>query len=255
MPKTALFIAGAWMHVSSWDGFRRSFEAAGYTTLAPAWPYLEAAPAALRDKTDPRLNAIGLKDIADHYAAVIGGLAEPPLIVGHSFGGLITQLLLDRGLGSAGIAIDPGPIAGVLPGPVSFLAAFPPLLKGPRGIFTLPREGFAKSFANTVPQAELAAFYDSYVVPVPTRIFYQAALMLGTRVNARDRKQPLLITAAEHDRTVTPYLARAAYNIQRRSAARTDFRLFPNRSHFLCNEKGWEEVAAAAIEWAGGNQI
>ena len=254
MAGTALFITGAWMHVSSWDGFRGVFEAAGYATLAPAWPYLDAAPAALRAGTDPRLNGVGLEQITDHYAAIIAGLAEPPLIVGHSFGGLITQLLLDRGLGAAGIAIDPGPIAGVLPGPVSLAAAFPPLLKGPRGIFTLSREGFAGSFANTVPAADLPAFYDAYVVPVPTRIFYQAALMLGTRVNARARRQPLFITAAEHDRTVTPYLARAAYNIQRRSPARTDFKLFPNRSHFLCNEKGWEEVASAAIAWAAGSR-
>jgi len=255
MPNTALFITGAWMHVSSWDKFRGPFAAAGYETIAPAWPYLDAPSATLRDKTDPRLNAIGLKEITDHYAAIIANLDAPPLIVGHSFGGLITQLLLDRGLGSAGIAIDPGPIAGVLPGPVSLLAAFPPLLKGPRGSFTLPREGFAKSFANTVPVAEQPGFYDAYVIPVPTRIFYQAALMLGTRVNARARKQPLLITGAEHDRTVTPYLARAAYNIQRHSAARTDFKLFADRSHFLCNEKGWEEVASTAIDWAKANNI
>lgn len=250
MAKTALFITGAWMHVSSWDKFRARFEAAGYPTLAPAWPYLDAAPATLRTKTDPRLTAVGLKEITDHYAGVIAGLAEPPLIVGHSFGGLITQLLLDRGLGAAGIAIDPGPIAGVLPGPVSLLAAFPPLLKGPRGLYTLSRDGFAKSFANTVPAAELASFYDSYVVPVPTRIFYQAALMLGTHVHPRSRTQPLLITGAEHDRTVTPYLARAAYSIQRRAAVRTDFRLFPRRSHFLCNEAGWEDVASAALDWS-----
>src|SRR5262245_40561296 len=119
MPKTALFITGAWMHVSSWDGFRRAFEAAGYKTLAPAWPYLDGAPAALRAGTDPRLKSVGLKEIADHYAGIVGSLENPPLIVGHSFGGLITQLLLDRGLGVGGIALDPAPIAGILPGPVS----------------------------------------------------------------------------------------------------------------------------------------
>lgn len=250
MPKTALFITGAWMHVSSWDKFRGTFEAAGYATLAPAWPYLDAAPAELRTRTDPRLNAIGLKEITDHYAGIIQSLAEPPLILGHSFGGLITQLLLDRGLGAAGIAFDPGPIAGILPGPTSLMAAFPPLLGGPRSTYTLSRSGFAQSFGNTVPEAERTAFYDAYVIPVPTRIFYQAALMLGTHVNARTRKQPLLITAAEHDRTVTPYLARAAYNIQRKAPARTDFQLFPHRSHFLCNEAGWEQVASAALDWA-----
>lgn len=250
MPGTALFITGAWMHTSSWDKFRGAFEAAGYATLAPAWPYLDGPPAELRARPDRRLGGVGLKQLTDDYAAIIAPMPEPPLVIGHSFGGLITQLLLDRGLGKAGIAFDPGPIAGIIPGPVSLLAATPPLLNGPGGINTLSRAGFGATFANTVPALEQPALYDAYVVPAPSRIFYQAALMLGTRVNARARKQPLLITGAEHDRTVTPYLACAAYNIQKKSAARTDFELFAGRSHFLCGEKGWEDVASFAIGWA-----
>jgi pimeloyl-ACP methyl ester carboxylesterase len=250
MAKTALFITGAWMHTSSWDAFRGVFADAGYTTLAPAWPYLDAPVDQLRANPPAGLGTVGLKQITDHYAAIIAGLPERPLIVGHSFGGLITQLLLDRGLGAAGIAFDPGPIAGIIPGPVSLAAAFPLLLKGPSGSFTLSRDGFAKTFANTVPAAALPGFYDKYVVPTPTRIFYQAALMLGTRINAKARKQPLLITVGEKDRTVTPYLAEAAYKIQKQATARTDFKLFAGRSHFLCVEPGWEEVAAFALDWA-----
>lgn len=251
MARTALFITGAWMHVSSWDKFRGVFETAGYATAAEPWPFLSGQPAQLRANPPAGLHGLGLKAITDHYAAIINKLGEPPLIVGHSFGGLITQLLLDRGLGAGGVAIDPGPIAGVLPGPVSLAAAFPPLLKGPGGTFTLSREGFAKSFANTVPSTEQPAFYDAFVIPTPARIFWEAALMQGTRVNAQARRQPLLITAAERDRTVTPYLARAAYGIQKRAAVRTDFHLFPNRSHFLCCESGWEDVAQYALDWAG----
>lgn len=250
MAKTALFITGAWMHVSSWDKFRSAFEAAGYTTHAPAWPYLDGNPIQLRLHPDRRLGSVGLRQIADHYADAIGRLDAPPLIVGHSFGGLITQLLLDRGLGAGGVALDPAPIAGIIPGPVSLLAAFPPLLRGPSGINTITRAGFGTSFANTVPAIEQPALYDAYVVPAPSRIFYEAALMLGTRVNPRGRKQPLLITVGEKDRTVTPYLAEAAYNIQKQASATTEFKLFPDRSHFLCGEKGWEEVAAFAIAWA-----
>ena len=249
MAKTVLFISGAWMHVSSWHKFTGSFEKAGYRTLAPAWPGLDGDPAALRANPPAVLRGLGLKAITDHYAATIGALDAPPVIVGHSFGGLVTQLLLDRGLGAAGVALDPGPIAGIVPGPVSLLAATPPLFKGPNGTYTLTRAGFGSSFANTVPVDQLPGLYDAYVVPTPARIFYEAALMIGTRVHPANRKQPLFITAGERDRTVTPYLARAAYNIQKHAPARTDFRQFAGRSHFLCGEAGWEEVAGAALEW------
>lgn len=247
---TVLFITGAWMHTSSWDKFRSAFEAAGFKTLAPAWPYLEGNPADLRNNVDKRLGSLSFKQIVDHYAVIIAGLDEQPLIVGHSMGGLITQLLLDRGLGVAAIAMDPGPIAGALPGPVSLLAALPPIFKGPSTPNTISREGFAKNFANTLSADEQKLAYDAYVVPTSGRIFYQAALMLGTAANVKARKQPLLVIEAEKDRTVTPYLAKAIYNIQKKAPGRTDFKLFPNRSHLLAGEKGWEEVAAYAITWA-----
>jgi pimeloyl-ACP methyl ester carboxylesterase len=247
---TVLFITGAWMHTSSWDKLRSVFEAAGYETLAPAWPYLDGKPADLRANPDKRLGSLTFGKIVDHYARIIDGLDEQPLIVGHSMGGLVTQLLLDRGYGVAGIAMDPGPIAGALPGPVSLLAALPPILVGPASSQTISRAGFAKNFANTLSPAEQKQAYDDYVVPTPTNIFYQAAGMIGTWVKPKARKQPLLVISAEHDRTVTPYLARAIFSIQKKAAARTDFHQFADRSHFLAGEKGWEEVASYAVDWA-----
>lgn len=253
--KTVVFITGAWMHTSSWDKLRSAFEAAGYTTLAPAWPYLEGKPADLRANPDPRLGRTGFKDIVDHYAKIIDCLGEQPILVGHSMGGLITQLLLDRGYGVAGVAIDPGPIAGVLPGPQSLLAALPPVLAGWSNTQTISRDGFAKNFANTLSPTEQKEAYDDFVVPTSGRIFWQAALMLGTGVKARNRRQPLLITAAEHDRTVTPYLSRAIFGVQKKAPATTDFVEFPNRSHFLAGEKGWEEVAAYILNWLKTQQV
>lgn len=250
MTKTVVFITGAWMHTSSWDKFKSAFEAAGYTTLAPAWPYLDGNPNALRTHPDKRLGSLSLEQIVSHYEQIIRALPEKPLIVGHSFGGLITQLLLDRGVGVAGIALDPAPIAGVVPGPVSLMAALGPILAGPSATFTISRAAFGATFANTVPGLEQPKIYDDFVVPTSSRIFYQAAFMLGTKVDTRNRQQPLLITVGEKDRTVTPYVAKAAYNLQKRSAARTDFKEFAGRSHFLAGEKGWEEVAAYAIDWA-----
>ena len=204
----------------------------------------------LRANPDKRLGTLTFGKIVDHYAKIIDGLDEQPLIIGHSMGGLITQLLLDRGYGVAGIAMDPGPIAGALPGPVSLLAALPPIFVGPGNTHTITREGFAKNFANTLTAAEQKAAYDAYVVPTPTNIFYQAAGMIGTGVKVKARKQPLLVIAAEHDRTVTPYLANAIFNVQKKSPARTDFHQFADRSHFLAGEKGWEEVARYALDWA-----
>ena len=250
MTKSAVFITGAWMHTSSWDKFRGAFKAAGYSTTAPAWPYLDGTPQALRSAPDRRLGALTLQQIVSHYQSVIANLPEKPLIVGHSFGGLITQLLLDRGVGVAGVALDPAPIAGIVPGPVSLMAALGPILAGPSTPFTISRAAFGTTFANTVPALEQPAVYDAFVVPTSTRIFYQAAFMLGTRVDTKNRKQPLLVTVGEKDRTVTPYLAKAAYDLQKRSSARTDVKEFAGRSHFLCGEKGWEEVAAYAIDWA-----
>ena len=247
---TVVFITGAWMHTSSWDKFRGAFEAAGYTTYAPAWPYLDGKPADLRANPDTRLGKLTFKNIVDHYQAIIEKLPEKPLIVGHSMGGLITQLLLDRGLGVAGIAMDPGPIAGAFPGPVSLLAALPPILKGPSFPHLITRDGFAKNFANTLNPAEQKVAYDDYVVPTSSRIFYQAAAMIGTKANVKARKQPLLVISAEHDRTVTPYLARAIYNLQKKAPSRTDFHQFADRSHFLAGEKGWEEVAQYTLDWA-----
>jgi pimeloyl-ACP methyl ester carboxylesterase len=247
--KTVLFITGAWMHTSSWDKFRGAFEAAGYKTYAPAWPYLDGKPADLRANPDKRLGKLTFKAIVDHYQAIIEKLDEKPIIVGHSMGGLITQLLLDRGLGVAGIAMDPGPIAGALPGPVSLLAALPPILSGWSTPFLISRDGFAKNFANTLTPADQKAAYDDYVVPTSSRIFYQAAGMIGTGVKVKARKQPLLVIAAEHDRTVTPYLAHAIYNVQKKAPSRTDFHQFADRSHFLAGEKGWEEVAQYTLNW------
>ena len=168
---TVLFITGAWMHTSSWDKLRSVFEAAGYKTLAPAWPYLEGNPAELRAHPDKRLGTLTFGKIVDHYARIIDGLGEQPLIIGHSMGGLITQLLLDRGYGVAGIAMDPGPVAGAFPGPVSLLAALPPIFAGPGHSQTITREGFARNFANTLSPDDQKVAYDNYVVPTPTNIF------------------------------------------------------------------------------------
>lgn len=173
-------------------------------------------------------------------------------MVGHSFGGLFVQLLLARGLGAGGIAIDPGPIAGVIPGPLSLAAAAPILLRlgGWNRPYLISRPAFDKNFANCAPPEQRAAAYEKLVVPTSGRIFFQAALSLGTAARPRHRTQPLLITVGEKDRTVSPAVARQAYRIQRKSLAPTTFKQFPAHSHFLIGEPGWEQVADYCVAWA-----
>jgi pimeloyl-ACP methyl ester carboxylesterase len=175
--RTVVFIHGAWMAPGSWDGFKSAFAAAGYRTLTPTWPLMDRPVAELRANPDPKFGRVTVGDIADHHQDIIRGLPERPLLVGHSFGGLIVQMLLDRGIGAAGVALDPGPIAGVIADPTSLGAALPAVLRwnGWNTPIILTPEAFAKRFANTVPAADLPGYYDRLVVPAPGRIFYQAA--------------------------------------------------------------------------------
>lgn len=250
MSKSVVFIPGAWMAPACWDDFRKPFAAAGYTTNSYPWPQLDkGTPAELRANPPKRLGSLSVRKIVDHYEAIIAKMPGHPLLVGHSFGGLYTQLLLDRGCGAAGIAIDPGPTAGVFPGPVSLLAALPPILNGWRP-YTLTRPQFAASFANGNTPELLASAYDKLVVPTSGRIFYEAASWIGTGADPKRRAQPLLITGADRDRTVDPFTARGIYNQQKQAKARTDFKMFVNHSHYLIGEPGWEEVAKFCLDWA-----
>lgn len=250
--RTIVFIHGAWMTSESWETFRRPFEDAGYMVLTPTWPGLDTAPAEeLRIHPAKGFGSLSVGRIVDHLEAYVGALAEKPVILGHSFGGLFTQLLLDRGLGRAGVAINPVPIGGLVPGPATLSFALPAIAR-PAGWsrpYLFSYETFGEKFANGAPPELQAEAWDRFVVPTPGRIIHQAALWLGTWVDPRRRFQPLLITSGGRDRAVSPYLSHAAYEKQSRSKARTDHVLFPEASHFLIAEPGWEDVAKTALEW------
>lgn len=253
LTKTIVLIHGAWMTPASWDNFRGKLEEAGYTVHTPTWPYLDRGTAAeLRANPPEGLGRLTAGAIADHYARFIDTLPEKPLIIGHSMGGLVTQLLLDRGYGVAGVALDPAPVAGVIADPVSLGAAFPVLARWNawNRTYTLSKAQFDNRFANTAPAALRAEAYEKYMVPTSGRLFAQAATGIGIGVQPELRKQPLLITAGEKDRTVAPALSRAIYRKQNKSSARTDFVEFPGLSHFLMTEPGYEKVADTVIEWA-----
>jgi len=256
MSKTILLVHGAWVTTHCWSGFREFFEAQGYTVVVPAWPYMDRPVEALRRTPDPRIAALTVKDLVDHFEKHIRSLPEAPILIGHSFGGLIVQMLLDRGLGAAGVAIDAGPPRGVLPSPRAIKSALPVLLAwgGWTRILSMSFKGFSTTFANTLAPSQQRETYDQHIVPAPGRIYFQAALGIGIAVQFKNSKRPpLLLTTASEDRTCTPSMVRAMYRKQRQAPSRTDILEFPKRSHWLIAEPGWEEVASAILKWVEPN--
>jgi pimeloyl-ACP methyl ester carboxylesterase len=250
--KTIVLIHGAWVTPQCWSLFRAAYESQGYRCIAPAWPGLDRPVDELRLSLDPAFARTTIKSLVDHYDRIVQALPEPPVLIGHSFGGLIVQMLADRGLGAAAVAIDPGPPRWVLPSLAAVRSALPVLLawRGWRRVLSMSFKSFASTFANALPLDEQRPTYDQHVVPAPGRIYFQAALGLGNAVNfANPKRPPLLLIAGEDDRTSTPSMARAMHKKHSRSPVRVDLIRFPGRSHWLIAEPGWQDVAGKALEW------
>ena len=253
MAKTVLFVHGAWVTPACWEQFISLYEAKGYHCVAPSWPYIEKPVSDLKKHVDPRFADQTIKMLVDHYARQITALPEAPILVGHSFGGLIVQLLLDRGLGQCGVAIDAGPPSGVLPSLPALSAALPVLLTwaGWRKLHTMSLNAFSKTFANTLPPLEQKKVYEEQIVPAPGRIYFQAAVGIGNALNFANPTRPaLLLITGEKDLTSTPSMVRAMYKKHRRSPRPVDIMEFAGRSHWIIAEPGWEEVAEKALAWA-----
>lgn len=255
--KTILLIHGLWVTPRSWEKFQRRYEARGYRVLAPAWPGIVGEVEGMR--RDPSsFNNIGIEHVVTHYTKLIATLPEKPIIIGHSFGGLITQLLVDRGLAAAGVAIDSVPPKGILVLPGSTYRALVPALN-PRhlfGTFQFSLAQFWKVFANTLTSDEVIAAYDRYAIAAPGRAIFQAALSnlipnSRAAVNFKNpHRAPLLVIGGEKDVIMPAALSRKIFHKHSASPATTAYKEFPGRSHFLIGEKGWEEVADYALDWA-----
>ena len=258
MPRTVVFLHGAWVTPACWDSFVAFFEARGYRCLAPAWPGKDRPVEAIR--ADPSaLAGLGIAEIVASYERVIRGLDEPPFLVGHSFGGLFVQILLDRGLGAAGVAIDPAPPRGVIVYEPSAFRSLVGVLATPRGWRKVVRwsfERFRYAFVHTLPEADARAAYEAQVVPETGRIFFQGGLSMfdrhspaTVRFGNLDRA-PLLLLAGLADRIVPASIVRRTFRKYAKAASSiTDHREFPGRTHWIIAEPGWEEVATAAAEW------
>ena len=250
-----MFVHGLWLLPNSWDRWRTVFEAAGFATLAPGWP--DDPETVEEAKAHPEVFAHkGVGDIADHYEAVTAELTTKPVIVGHSFGGLLTQILAGRGRAAVAVAIDPAPFRGVLPLPISALRSARPVLGNPanRGrAVPLTLEQFRYGFANEVSEEEAKELYRTYAVPGSGEPIFQAAAAnfnpwSETKVRSKNPERgPLLIISGEKDHTVPPAIANASYKKQKRNEGVTELVEIPGRGHSLIIDHGWREVAETAL--------
>ena len=250
-----MFIHGLWLLPSSWDNWAKLFEEAGYTALMPGWPddpetvgEAQQHPEVFARKT--------VGQVADHFEDVSRKLDGTPVVVGHSFGGLLAQILAGRGVAKATVAVDPAPFRGVLPLPVSSLKAASPALGNPANrhrAVPLTYEQFRYAFANAVGEEEAKQLYGSYCVPASgTPIFQAAAANLNpwTEVKVKSKnpqRGPLLIISGEQDHTVPPAISNASYKKQKRNKGVTEIKELKGRGHSLTIDHGWREVAETAL--------
>ena len=253
----ALFIHGLWLLPSSWDNWVGVFEQAGYPGLTPDWPDDPATVEEARANPDVFAKK-SLAAIADHTAEVIAGLDRKPAVLGHSTGGLLAQIIAGRGLSAATVAIDPGPVRGVLPLPLSALKSAAPVLSNPLNknrAVTLTLDQFKYGWANALSDEEAKELYETYHVAAPGMALMQMANanlnpFTEAKVDTKNPERgPLLVIDGEEDHTVPWAIASASYKKQRRNEAVTEIKSIPDRGHSLTIDSGWREVCDTALEF------
>ena len=253
-----VLIHGLWMTGRSWEGWAARYREAGHEVVDASWPGVADDPYAVR--RDPSaLAGLGAADILDHYASIIRDLATPPIIMGHSFGGTFAQVLLDRGLGAAGVAIHSAAIKGVKKLPLSTLRSALPVLKRPgnrRRAVPLTLAQFQWRFTNDLTLEEARPLYERYCVPAAGRVLFEGATANLRRRSplAIDRsnsgRPPLLLVAGDADHVSPPRLVRAIARLQQRTGAPTELLVVPDRTHLTLAQPGWETVADHVLHWA-----
>jgi non-heme chloroperoxidase len=252
-----VFVHGLWLLPSSWDRWATLYEEAGYTALTPGWPddpatvdEANAHPEVFANKT------IGM--VAGHVEQIVRRLNRKPAIIGHSFGGLLAQLLAGRGLSAATVAVDPAPFRGVLPLPISALKSSFPVLGNPANrhrAVPLTYEQFRYAFANAVSEEEAKELYTEFAVPAPGAPLFQAATAnLNPWTEAKvdtehPDRGPMLIISGEKDHTVPWSIANASFHLQQKNPGLTEIVEIPNRGHALTIDSGWREVATTALNF------
>lgn len=259
---TVVLIHGLWTTPLSWEHWVGRFEERGLHVVAPGYPGIDAGEAGVDAiRRDPSaLAGLGVQETVDHLAAVVDGLDTKPIIMGHSFGGAFVQLLLDAGLGSAGVAIDGAGVKGIKTLLPSQIRSVFPVLRNPANrtrAVPITEEQFNYAFTNNLSLEESRPYYDRYAIPVPGRMLFQGgfanlAPSSPLRVDfANGDRAPLLFIAGGNDHILPPAVQRESFRRHaRRSTAITAFKLFEGRDHFTCGEPGWEAVADLALAWS-----
>ena len=252
-----VFIHGLWLHASSWDPWIERFAANGYRATAPGWPGDRATVQETRDNPDS-VAGHGIQEVADHYAQILADMPETPILIGHSFGGMIVEKLLGGDFGRAGIGIDAAQIKGVLPLPLSSLRSTLPVFKNPANAHravSLTAEEFKYSFGNAIPAQESDALYEKWTIPAPGKPLFEAAvanfsLHSPAKVaTGNDARGPLLLVMGGQDHTVPEAITKSTLKQYRHSSAVTDLIEFVDRGHSLTIDSGWAEVADACLTW------
>jgi pimeloyl-ACP methyl ester carboxylesterase len=252
---TIVLINGLWMTALGWENWVRHYSDKGYWVIAANWPGMDGDIQQLQ--CDPSSFAtLGVTDVVDHYEQIIRELESPPIIIGYGFGGLVTQILLDRGWGAAGVAIASAPVKGIARLPLSVLKlAFSVLGKSHSNkTASLTAEQFHRAFANSLTATESLEAFKRYIVPAPNRVLLQTAFAnfsphSATTVNFRnDTRAPLLLVAGGQDRVVPSSLVKANFELYRESKAETDFKEFPGQAHFTLIQD--TKIADYALGWA-----
>lgn len=257
MPTPVVFIHGLFLHAASWQPWVDLFDESGYAATAPGWPGQADSVEATRANPDAVAD-YGVDDVTKHYSAIIAELPAPPIVIGHSFGGLIVEKLLGEGDLAAGVAIDAAPIKGVLPVPLSALRVAFPALRNPGNIdaaVSLTQEQFHYAFGNALTPQESQVLYEHWSVPSPARPLFQAAsanlnphAQTKADVNREDRG-PLLLTMAGHDHTAPESTIKSTYKKYRNSSATTEIKEFADRGHSLTIDHGWRDIADSVLAW------
>jgi len=252
-----VFVHGLWLHAESWSNWVEYFRQNGYQATAASWPGDSETTEATR-RNAGALAGYGVGEIADHIAKQLAAFDRRPILIGHSFGGLLVQNLLGRNLAAAGIAIDPAPIKGVPELPVNALRSALPVLGNPlnfKRAVALTEHQFRFGFTNALPEQEAKELYAKYAVPGPGRVLFQAATATlnpnsATKVNVTNATRgPLLLVSGGKDHTVPPVLVRSTLRAYSKSPAITELKEFPGRGHSLTIDSGWKELAEYSLSW------
>jgi pimeloyl-ACP methyl ester carboxylesterase len=255
-----VLVHGLWMTPLSFEYWAHHYTERGHAVFAPSWPGMERDIRALRRSPETYAD-IGFRRIVDHYEKLVLELDNAPILIGHCFGGLVVQALLDRGLGGCGVAIASAPIKGVWTLPWSTLRVVTPRLLHPSRCVALTPQQFHYAFMNESSAEESFRIYQRYAVPGADHVLFQAELanfnpFAETAVNTRrNNRAPLLMIAGGADHLAPPAIVKANVRAYRKSTATTEYREFPARTHFIIGQPGWQEVADFALDWARDQQL